>query len=172
MAASPAQAVLTEMMEFEMRCNSRCTPLNSYLVLFEGQNEKGATIVRKTTMVCPTITHVVVRFPSAVKIELLSDAYVSIAPVIAPQIGEETDDPEEMPQPETPSPAPQDPPRPPVPAPVEALRRIPLIAGLGLCRVCKHSPFAKTNIAGRCLNKGHRFDKDPADKRCESFEFP
>jgi hypothetical protein len=171
MAPTPAQAVLTEMMEFEMRCNSRCTPLNSYLVLYTEKNAKDNDIVRKTTMVCPTITHVVIRFPSAVKIELLSDAYVAIAPVITPKLGEETD-PEDIPQPEIPAPAPQDPPRPPAPAPMVVPRRVPLIAGFGLCRVCKHSPFAKTNIAGRCLNHGHRFDKDPADKRCEGFEFP
>jgi len=172
MAAAPASAVMTEMLEYEMRCNNRSTSLNSYLVLYETMNEKGDSVVRKTTMVCPTITHVVCRFPSSVKIELLSDAYVSIAPLIPPKLGEETDDPEEMPQPETTAPAPQATPRSPVPAPMEAPRRIPLIAGLGLCRVCKHSPFDKTNIAGRCLNHGHRFDKDPADKRCENFAFP
>lgn len=156
-------------MDFEKRCNNRKSSLSSFLVLYTAENEKGEPVVLKTTMLCPTITHVVVRFPSAVKIELLSDGYVSIAPIMnPPKLGEETD-PEDVPQVD------------PVwergqvaeaPAPVVAPRRVPLIAGFGLCRVCKHSPFAKTNIAGRCLNHGHRFDKDPADKRCEQFEFP
>ena len=168
MASAPANAVMTEMLEYEMRCNNRSTSLNSYLVLYETMNEKGDSVVRKTTMVCPTITHVVCRFPSSVKIELLSDAYVSIAPLIPPKLGEETDDPVQTdPEPVT-APNPVPPPVPP--AIVYAPRRVPLLAGLTLCRQCRHSPF-NLEAMGRCTGGGHRFDKDPATKRCEQFEF-
>ena len=175
MASAPANAVMTEMLEYEMRCNNRSTSLNSYLVLYETMNEKGDSVVRKTTMVCPTITHVVCRFPSSVKIELLSDAYVSIAPLISPRIGEETDDtaPVVVPNPVPPPvpPAPVAVPDPVPPAIVYAPRRVPLLAGLTLCRQCRHSPF-NLEAMGRCTGGGHRFDKDPATKRCEQFEFP
>ena len=62
-------AVYDEMKDFEKRCNERCSPLNAYLVLYEGKNEKNETVVRKTIMVSPTPTHVVVRFPTVVKID-------------------------------------------------------------------------------------------------------
>ena len=169
---------MTEMLEYEMRCNSRNTSLNSYLVLFETKNDKGEPIVKKTCMVCPSITHVVVRFPSSVKIELLSDAYVSIAPIIAPKLGEETD--AEMP-------APAD------PAPVETQEQIgkriaaqlseaaaaafdrehtaiPFLPGLRLCRVCAFNPFDAKDKKCSSPVKGHRFDTDPATKPCPQFK--
>lgn len=150
-----------------MRCGAitDAPPLNAYVVLYTVKNEREEVIVRKTTMICPTAMHAVLHFPTCVKIELLSDGYVSIAPIIAaPKLGEETD-PEIVPE-DIPVAAPHAEAQvaPPLP------RRVPLIAGLGLCRVCKHSPFK--NPAHRCSNGGHRFDKDPANKRCEQFEFP
>jgi hypothetical protein len=158
------------MTEFEMKCNARVTPLNSYLVLYETTNDKGEPKIVKTTMVCPSITHVVVRFPSSVKIELLSDAYVSIAPIIAPKLGEETDAE--------------------IPAPVEMGKRIaaqlseaaaaafdqarapvvPFLPGLRLCRVCKFNPFKTADKKCSSPVKGHRFDTDPATKQCEQFQ--
>jgi hypothetical protein len=173
--ASP-QTVYDEMMDFEKRCNNRDTSLNSYLVLYETRNEKDEPVIKKTTMLCPTAMHVVIRFPTCVKLELLSDGYVSIAPIIsAPRLGEETD-PEIVLEDVRNQPMEQvlaqraEAQAAPQPVPAHLLRRIPLIAGLGLCRVCKHSPF--TNPARICTGKGHRFDKDPANKRCEQFEFP
>jgi hypothetical protein len=167
--ASP-QTVYDEMKDFEKRCNNRDTSLNSYLVLYETRNEKDEPVVKKTTMLCPSAMHVVIRFPTCVKLELLSDGYVSIAPIIsAPRLGEETD-PEIVPD-DVPAPAPRAeaqviPQGQPEPLP----RRVPLIAGLGLCRVCRHNPYQ--NPERRCTGGGHRFDKDPATKRCEKFEFP
>jgi hypothetical protein len=179
----PPQSVYDEMLDFEKRCNNRATSLNTYLVLYETTNEKGEPVVKKTAMMCPSATHVVIRFPTCVKLELLSDGYVSIAPIISPKLGEETDaDPEEVPAPvpvvQQPPPRPKPVPAHETPAPAQtapdAQRRVPFIAGLGLCRVCKHSPFALGNTEHRCSAnpKGHRFDKDPATKRCERFEFP
>ena len=182
--APPPQTIYNEQKDFEARCNDRCTSLNTYLVLYEAKNEKGEPVVKKTCMVCPTITHVVCRFPTAVKIELLSDGVVAIAPVISPKLGEETDAEQEAPpKPPTPAPmqvqepivqqaaapvAPVQAPAAPAPAPA-AQRRVPFLPGFQLCRLCKHSPFIEGRT--RCANRGHRFDKDPATKRCEQFEF-
>jgi len=168
-------AVYDEMKDFEKRCNERESSLNAYLVLYEAKNEKKETVVRKTVMVSPTATHVVVRFPTAVKIELLSDAVVSIAPVIAPVIGEETDEEQVMvPQEaemveapiQTPPIAPQT-----LQAPPREQRNIPLLPGLRLCRVCAFSPF---NGAHVCTSnpKGHRFETSKATERCPQFQFP
>lgn len=169
----PSQAVYDEMLDFEKRCNNRDTALNAYLVLYETRNEKEELIIRKTTMLCPTPMHVVIRFPTCVKLELLSDGHVSIAPIISPPELEEETDREIVPE-DIPVPSPRAeamnmqviPQGQPDPLP----RRVPLIAGLGLCRVCKHNPFK--NPERRCTGGGHRFDNDPATKRCEQFEFP
>ena len=168
-----SQTIYDEMKDYEKRCNDRRTSLNAYMVLYETRNEKDEPIVEKIFMACETPTHVVVRFPTAVKIELLGAACVSIGKLMeSPKIGEETDP--EIVLEDVPAPAPRSeglvPIYLPVPQPAPKQRRIPLIAGLGLCRVCKHSPFL--NITNRCTGGGHRFDHDPASKRCENFTFP
>lgn len=168
-----AQSVYDELKDFEKRCNNRSSSLMAFSVLYEAVNEKGETVVHRTVMACPSAMHVVVRFPKCVKMELLADAYVTIAPIIIPPaFGNEGD--EEIPAPRTELATPRA-----EPQPIEYRgdgvpkiqpRRVPLLPGLVLCKQCKYDPFK--NPHGNCSKHGHRFDKDPATKRCELFEFP
>jgi hypothetical protein len=129
-------------------------------------------------MVCPSAMHVVIRFPTCVKMELLSDAIVTVAPIIdAPSLGNESDDgtPEKDPVNTPIAAAPIIAPLvEPVPAqqeqPATVPKRIPFLPGLQLCRQCKYSPYK--NPDRRCTGGGHRFEHDPATKKCEKFQFP
>jgi hypothetical protein len=193
------------MKDFEKRCNDRASPLNAYLVLYTTVDEKRVSKVHKTIMICPSPAHVVVRFPTAVKMELLSDGVVSIVPVIAQELqDEEVETPLTPPATQAQEPVieapPPRPPVPPTPAPMVApvmvapvgapaqntpapakapvmvgdpaqARRIPYLPGLQLCRVCAFSPFTNPSLQCSSNPKGHRFDKDPATKRCDQFKF-
>lgn len=160
------QTIYDEVKDFEKRCNDRRTPLNLYQVFYTEVNNKGETVVIKTFVATYTPTHIVVYIPTAVKIELLGDCRVFLGQIInPPKIGEETD---EVPV-EAPAPAPHTEDQ-IVHTTVDGQRRIPFLAGLALCRQCKHSPFK--NPARKCTGNGHRFDHDFATKRCDKFEFP